>query len=53
MIKILIVFVMLVINCSNAPDIDETEIMNTIYIDGEKNISVVAGLECYYHPIEE
>lgn len=47
----IILMTLMIISCNSENEIDETEIMNTVCIDGMKHISVMTKFECYYHSL--
>lgn len=51
-IAIAMILSFLILSCETTKESDETEIMYTICIDGAKHLSVMNGVDCYYHPIE-
>ena len=46
----LILILFLSVNCNSVTE-DETQIMNTVCIDGVKNMSIISGLDCMYIPM--
>lgn len=50
-IRTIIIILLLSVGCGEEKEIDETDIMNTVCIDGFKNLSIFDGYQCYYHPV--